>query len=129
MEIRELRGDDVFALLAILGKLDIKDELITAFEEGSKQKKMTAAEKEKRGMRVMASLIQQILLNLNKVRGDINALLADLTGKSEKDIAALKASEYIALVMQVVKHPDLKEVFTSAVSLLTDQETGTAKTK
>lgn len=32
LEMRELRGDDLFSLLAIIGKLDIKDEFISMFE-------------------------------------------------------------------------------------------------
>ncbi|MEG0628773.1 MAG: hypothetical protein RR492_06975 [Enterococcus sp.] len=33
LEMRELRGDDLFTLFAIVGKLDIKDEFIKIFEK------------------------------------------------------------------------------------------------
>lgn len=33
LEMRELKGDDLFTLLGIVGKLDIKDEFIKMFED------------------------------------------------------------------------------------------------
>lgn len=33
LEMRELKGDDLFTLLAIIGKLDVKDEFINLFEK------------------------------------------------------------------------------------------------
>ena len=33
MELRELRGDDMFSMLSIIGKLDIKDDLVELFEK------------------------------------------------------------------------------------------------
>ena len=56
MELRELRGDDMFSMLSIIGKLDIKDDLVELFEKqqekdshllGHLSKKPTKAEKEK----------------------------------------------------------------------------------
>ena len=56
MEMRELRGDDMFSMLSIIGKLDIKDDLVELFEKqqdkdskmlGHLSKKPTKAEKEK----------------------------------------------------------------------------------
>lgn len=77
MELRELRGDDMFSMLSIIGKLDIKDDLVELFEKqqekdskllGHLSKKPTKAEKEKqekalekRGMQMIAGLIQTIL--------------------------------------------------------------------
>lgn len=139
MELRELRGDDLFTVMTILGKLDVKDELVKAFESGNqisrdlkkgkRSKEDVEAEAEKRGMRVMATLLQQVMLNIGKVKGDVNMLLADLTGKSVKEIETLKLTEYTNLLIKVFKHPDIHEVFTSAVSSLMGQETGTANTK
>ena len=102
LEMRELKGDDLFTLLAIVGKMDIKDEFMTLFqnnvESGSvanvvpldhKKKQPTKAElakqeaeAERRGMEAMAGMLQKVLLNAGKLKGDINALLADLTGET-----------------------------------------------
>lgn len=135
LEMRELKGDDLFTLLSIVGKLDIKDEFIKMFEDNSnagkvvpmdKQKKEpTKAEKakqeaeaEKRGMEVMANLLQKVLMNLGTVKKDINSLLADLTGQTVKDIQNLGLKEYTALVITFFKKPELADFFSSIASLL-----------
>ncbi len=135
LEMRELKGDDLFTLLSIVGKLDIKDEFMKMFEDNSnagkvepmdKQKKEpTKAEKakqeaeaEKRGMEVMANLLQKVLMNLSTVKKDINSLLADLTGQTVKDIQNLGLKEYTALVIAFFKKPELADFFSSIASLL-----------
>lgn len=120
MEMRELTGDDIFPVMAILGKLELKDELVKVFDEGrtGSTTKMTKGDIESRGMKVMAALVQQVLRNSSVVREDINALLADLTGKTVGEIKALKLTEYTKLLVAFGKKPELKEVFTSAVSLM-----------
>ena len=135
LEMRELKGDDLFTLLSIIGKLDIKDEFMKMFEDNSsaskvvpmdKQKKEpTKAEKakleaeaEKRGMEVMANLLQKVLMNLGTVKKDINSLLADLTAQTVKDIQNLGLKEYTALVIAFFKKPELADFFSSIASLL-----------
>ena len=126
MEIRNLRGDDVFTVLSILGKLELKDELVKVFNEFSgEDKKLTEAQIQKRGMNVMASLLQQVLRNIMVVKEDINSLLSDLTGKDIEEIKNLGAAEYTKLVIQLFKNPEIKEVFTSAASLMTDETAST----
>lgn len=135
LEMRELKGDDLFTLLSIVGKLDIKDEFMKMFEDNSnagkvvpmdKQKKEPTkaelakqeAEAEKRGMEVMANLLQKVLMNLGTVKKDINSLLADLTGQTVKDIQNLGLKEYTALVIAFFKKPELADFFSSIASLL-----------
>jgi len=126
MEIRNLRGDDVFTVLSILGKLELKDELVKVFNEFSgEDKKLTEAQIQKRGMNVMASLLQQVLRNIMVVKEDINSLLSDLTEKDIEEIKNLGAAEYTKLVIQLFKNPEIKEVFTSAASLMTDETAST----
>lgn len=132
MEMRELRGDDLFTVLSILGKLNVKDDLVAAYEQNAKEsnnKKLTDAEVEARGVRVMATVIQRVLLNISVVRDDINSLLADLTGKSTKEITELGIVEYTNLVIQLFKRPEFREVFTSAASLLTEEPAADATTQ
>lgn len=129
MEIRNLRGDDVFLVLNILGKLELKDELVKVFGEfggDDKKKKLTEKEIQQRGMNVMAALLQQVLRNILAVKEDVNALLADLTGKSIKEIKNLGAAEYTRLLVQLFKNPEIKEVFTSAASLMADETASTS---
>ncbi|MED0689958.1 hypothetical protein [Bacillus licheniformis] len=135
LEMRELKGDDLFTLLSIVGKLDIKDEFVSIFEQNAeagkvvpmdkKKKEPTKAEKakaeaeaEKRGMEAMATLLQKVLMNIGKIKGDINALLADLTGKPLKEIQNLGLKEYTGLIIGFFKKEELKDFFSSIASLM-----------
>lgn len=135
LEMRELKGNDLFTLLSIVGKMDIKDEFIKMFENNTqsdkvvpmdhKQKEPTKAElakqeaeAEKRGMQAMAGMLQKVLLNAGTLKGDINSLLADLTGKPVKTIESLGLKEYTALIIAFFKKPELADFFSSIASLM-----------
>ena len=135
LEMRELKGDDLFTLLAIVGKMDIKDEFMKLFQNNvesstvepmdHKKKQPTKAdlakqeaEAEKRGMEAMAGMMQKVLLNAGKLKGDINALLADLTGQSLKNIQDLNLKDYTALILAFFRKPELSDFFSSIASLL-----------
>lgn len=135
LEMRELKGDDLFTLLSIVGKLDIKEEFIKMFEGNSeagkvvpldkKKKEPTKAElakkeaeAEKRGMEAMASLMQKVLMNAGKLKTDINSLLSDLTGASIKEIQGLGLKQYTGLIIGFFKKPELADFFSSIASLL-----------
>ena len=139
MELRELRGDDMFSMLSIIGKLDIKDDLVELFEKqqdkdsqmlGHLSKKPTKAEKEKqdkmlekRGMQMIAGLIQTILANINKAKSDINTFLADLTNISIQEIQELNFVDYTQLIVKFFKKPELKDFLTSISSILSSGNT------
>ena len=145
LEMRELKGDDLFTLLSIVGKMDIKDEFMTLFqnnvESGSvanvvpldhKKKQPTKAElakqeadkakqeadAEKRGMEAMAGMLQKVLLNAGKLKGDINALLADLTGETLATVQNLSLKDYTGLIITFFKKPELADFFSSIASFL-----------
>lgn len=145
LEMRELKGDDLFTLLAIVGKMDIKDEFMTLFqnnvESGSvanvvpldHKKKQPAkaelakqeadkakqeAEAERRGMEAMAGMLQKVLLNAGKLKGDINALLADLTGETLATVQNLSLKDYTGLIITFFKKPELADFFLSIASFL-----------
>lgn len=135
LEMRELKGDDLFTLLSIVGKMDVKDEFVNIFEQNVESAKVVPmdhkkkeptkaelakqeAEAEKRGMEAMAGLLQKVLVSVGKIKGDMNALFADLTGKPKKDIEALGLKEYTALIITFFKKPELADFFSSIASLL-----------
>ena len=145
LEMRELKGDDLFTLLSIVGKMDIKDEFMTLFqnnvESGSvanvvpldhKKKQPTKAElakqeadkakqeaeAERRGMEAMAGMLQKVLLNAGKLKGDINALLADLTGETLATVQNLSLKDYTGLIITFFKKPELADFFSSIASFL-----------
>lgn len=145
LEMRELKGDDVFTLLAIVGKMDITDEFMTLFQNNveagetatvvpmdHKKKQPTKAElakqeadkvkqeaeAERRGMEAMAGMLQKVLLNAGKLKGDINALLADLTGETLATVQNLSLKDYTGLIITFFKKPELADFFLSIASFL-----------
>ena len=129
----------MFSMLSIIGKLDIKDDLVELFEKQQEKdshlldhlpKKPTKAEKEKqekaldkRGMLMIAGLIQTILANINKAKLDINTFLADLTNTSIQEIQELNFVDYTQLLMKFFKKPELKDFLTSISSILSSGNT------
>ena len=108
LEMRELNGGDIFTMLSIIGKLDIKEEVVGLIERqygtekdvialaDHKKKKLTKKEQEvasndyqKRGMVLVTDIGFAILRHVNDAKADINKFLADLTGTSQKEIESL----------------------------------------
>jgi len=135
LEMRELKGDDLFTLLSIVGKMDIKDEFMLLFKQNSeastvepadhKKKQPTKADlakqeadAEKRGMEAMAGMLQKVLLNAGKLKNDINTLLSDMTGEPLNTIQNLSLKDYTALILAFFRKPELSDFFSSIASLL-----------
>ena len=135
LEMRELKGDDLFTLLSIVGKMDIKDEFMLLFKQNSeastvepadhKKKQPTKADlakqeadAENRGMEAMAGMLQKVLLNAGKLKNDINTLLSDMTGEPLNTIQNLSLKDYTALILAFFRKPELSDFFSSIASLL-----------
>jgi hypothetical protein len=114
-KMRELKGDDIFTMLGILGKLDCQEEIM-ALVDGA----FNSAEKdlEKRGTKVVAGLVFAVMKNINKAKDDINSFLADLTGKEVSEINSLSMIDYAKLLTAFFKKEELKDFFKSIASVL-----------
>ena len=136
-EMRELNGGDIFTMLSIIGKLDIKEEVVSLIErqqstgkdvialDDHKKKKLTKKEQEvteieyqKRGMALVTDIGFAILRHVNDAKADINKFLADLTGASQKEIESLSMLDYSKLLIDFGKKAELKDFFQSIASLL-----------
>lgn len=145
LEMRELRGDDLFTVISIIGKLDIEEEIKELIElniednaekkiiqlDDHKEKKPTKKEAKQleiekinseketalRTSQFVAELLTKLIRNANSLKGEINPFLADLTGKSEKEIRELPITEYINLLKSFFQKEDLKGFFSSIASL------------
>lgn len=137
LEMRELNGGDIFTMLSIVGKLDIKEEVVSLIERqhstgkdvialaDHKKKKLTKKEQEvteieyqKRGMVLVTDIGFAILRHVNDAKADINKFLADLTGTSQKEIESLSMLDYSKLLIDFGKKAELKDFFQSIASLL-----------
>ncbi|HEM6145142.1 TPA: hypothetical protein ACGOY9_000534 [Streptococcus suis] len=137
LKMRELNGGDIFTMLSIIGKLDIKEEVVSLIERqygtgkdvivlaDHKKKKPTKKEQEvanteyqKRGMVLVTDIGFAILRHVNDAKADVNKFLADLTGTSQKEIESLSMLDYSKLLIDFVKKAELKDFFQSIASLL-----------
>lgn len=137
LEMRELNGGDIFTMLGIIGKLDIKEEVVSLIERqygndkdvislsDHKKKKLTKKEQEaanlayqKRGMALVTDIGFAILRHVNDAKADINKFLADLTDTSQKEIESLSMIDYTKLLVDFGKKAELKDFFQSIASLL-----------
>lgn len=126
LEMRELRGDDLFTMLNIVTKLGIKDEFVKLFDGVVADAKANAENEDAdnsinesvMGVKVVAALLQVVLGNLSVVKHELNSLLADLTGQTEQQIADLPFSDYTGLIMAFFKKPELTDFFHSIASFL-----------
>lgn len=127
LKMRKLKGIDIFPILGIVGNLGIKDDFVEIFkgEAGQPQdhkKKGEAAKEtreemiERRGIEIVANLIQKVLTNIESVGEDINRLLASLTETSVEEIEELDLAEYGELVVSFFKKPELQDFFKQLAS-------------
>ena len=142
LEMRELRGDDLFVLLNIIGKIGIEDEIISLFEGTTAPldpKKVEAIKKanagdedaiakelsklmekllERRGMEVAAKLAMKVFRNIELAKNEINQILADVCNVKVDKIQELGLKEYTEQVIAFFKKPELVDFFKSLASLL-----------
>ncbi len=117
LEMRELRGDDLFTLLPLIGKLDIKDELVDMFGgQDSENEDGSEVNAELVGMRVMANIIQTVMVHIKDVKVELNGLLADLTGSTVAEIGELGFGDYTSLIVNFFKKPELADFLKSIAS-------------
>lgn len=146
LRMRELKGDDLFTMLNIIGQLEIEDEFKELFETNIKdevdqkvielkdrQKKQPSkkeeeslalkkleADKERalRSSHFGAKIITKVIRNANKLRDEINPFLAELTDTDVKTIKNLSLVEYAGLIKQFTKKEELKDFFSSIATLV-----------
>lgn len=146
LTMRELKGDDLFTMLNIIGQLEIEDEFKALFEtnineEADKKivelkdhtkKKPTKKELEEAEVKRLenqkeqalrsadfgAKILSKFIRNANKLRDHINPFLAELTDVDEKTIKQLSLLEYTGLIKGFIQKEELKDFFSSIATLL-----------
>ena len=141
--MRGLNGGDLFKILGILSRLNIKDDLVNMYKnnvrESIKYRKEAlvndhkskaddiatkvreierAGEIELAGVDIMGSLVEKILLNMNSIQSELNAFLGELLGKNADEVNELPFDDYIFILKEVIASDDFKTFFKSASSLV-----------
>jgi len=119
--LRELQSKDVFLMSRIISKIGIK-EFKSCFETEEVQKLIAegtdaAASVERIGLSVMVDIAGVVLSNVTHAEQDIYSFLADLSGKTAKDIAELDMVVFAEMIIDVVQKDQFKD-FIKVVSKL-----------
>ncbi len=119
--LRELQSKDVFLMSKIISKIGIK-EFKSCFETEEVQKLIAEctdveASVERIGLSVMVDIAGVVLSNVTHAEQDIYSFLADLSGKSVKDIAELDMVVFAEMIIDVVQKDQFKD-FIKVVSKL-----------
>lgn len=145
--MRGLKGGDMFTFLAILGKLDIKDQFIKMYSENLQKtaearrqfllndhedKAPTKAEElqaqlakidkdlntEQQGIEMIGTLLEKVTMNISSIQSEINGLIASLINKSVVEVVDIPLADYMAIIVEIFKGEDFKTFMKSATSLL-----------
>ena len=124
-ELRRLTADDVFPMFQILSKIGIKEfkacfegpevlDIIKKAASGSRNKEDVQTTV---GVAVAFDLAGIVISNLPKCKDDIYLFLAQLSGMTAGDIAALPMATFFEMIIDVIKKDEFRDFF-GAVSKL-----------
>lgn len=131
-ELRNLEADDLFIMIGIISKIGIKefkgcfesDEVKAAITNVAKQKKDADANEDADddvvasiGISVALDIAAILLANIGKCKNDIYALLANLSGVKEKEIAKLPVKTFTSMVVDLVQKEEFTDFFQDVVKL------------
>lgn len=145
--MRGLNGADLFVVLGLLGKLNIKDELVGMFADqlksgaeiqksrllnDHKEKDLNQGQKiaaniraidesvdvQLRGIDLAGQIFEKVVENIALVQNELNEFLASLLGTTASEVAALPLGDYFFVLKELFSSDDIKTVFKSASSLL-----------
>lgn len=118
MKRRELQGDDLYRLMAILSKAGIKDMVFRIFELRAINagKGFSKEELDKEGANLMGDILEAVLANSSKAKKEINELLASLYEVDILEIEKLGLGAYTKMLMQLFMSEDFKDFLGSISS-------------
>lgn len=134
-ELRSLEADDLFIMVGIISKIgvkefkacfesdDVKDAIKTMFDQkGNADDDGEKADADDDGfvsigISVALDIAAILMANIGKCKNDIYALLANLSGMKEKEIAKLPIKTFTSMVVDLVKKKEFADFFQEAVKL------------
>ena len=117
-ELRQLTAEDIFPMFQIISKIGVR-EFKSCFESDAVRsaiEDMASSDKDQNklnaiGLSSALDIAGVVLSNIHKCKDDIYQLLAQLSGMTKKDIAALPMKTFIEMIMAVVKKDEFKDFF------------------
>lgn len=135
-ELRSLEADDLFIMVGIISKIgvkefkacfesnDVKDAIKAMFDQkGNADDDGEKADADDDGfvsigISVALDIAAILMANIGKCKNDIYALLANLSGMKEKEIAKLPIKTFTSMVYDLVKKEEFTDFFRDAAKFL-----------
>ena len=133
--LREFKADDLFLMASIINQIGwkefktvLKDEEIREKIANARKKKAEAKETESDdkqmdsvladvGLPIFIDIAGIILANMEKCKDSLYQLLSNLSGMSRKEIADMKMSVFMDMIVDVIKKDDFNDFFKAASRL------------
>nr|DAQ32692.1 MAG TPA: hypothetical protein [Caudoviricetes sp.] len=119
LTLRRLRADDLFTMMRILSKIGVEDlraalpgkTTIQRVREGNESAETV-------GVTVALMIADKLLARLPDCKAEIYTLLADLSGKTPAEIAALDMGVFAEAVFTLMASEDFRDFFTRLMKRL-----------
>ena len=119
LTLRRLRADDLFTMMRILSKIGVEDlraalpgkTTIQRVREGNESAETV-------GVTVALTIADKLLSRLPDCKAEIYTLLADLSGKTPAEIAALDMGVFAEAVFTLMASEDFRDFFTRLMKRL-----------
>lgn len=119
LTLRRLRADDLFTMMRILSKIGVEDlraalpgkTTIQRVREGNESAETV-------GVTVALTIADKLLSRLPDCKNEIYTLLADVSGKTPAEIAALDIGVFAEAVFDLMASEDFRDFFTRLMKRL-----------
>lgn len=119
LTLRRLRADDLFTMMRILSKIGVEDlraalpgkTTIQRVREGNESAETV-------GVTVALTIADKLLSRLPDCKNKIYTLLADVSGKTPAEIAALDMGVFAEAVFDLMASEDFRDFFTRLMKRL-----------
>lgn len=119
LTMRRLRADDLFTMMRILSKIGVEDlraalpgkTTIQRVREGNESAETV-------GVTVALTIADKLLSRLPDCKNEIYTLLADVSGKTPAEIAALDMGVFAEAVFDLMASEDFRDFFTRLMKRL-----------
>lgn len=119
LTMRRLRADDLFTMMRILSKIGVNDlRSVMATKTAVQRVREGSESAESLGVTVALMIADKLLARLPDCKAEIYTLLADLSGKTPAEIAALDMGVFAEAVFTLMVSEDFRDFFTRLMKRL-----------
>jgi len=98
--MKELLNDDLFLISEILDKMDINIPEVKGRDGIEKSDKAYGME-----------IIMNVVKNIHLAKNEVNTLIGRLTEKTDEEVVAMKLSETVKTIKEIIANEEFKSFF------------------